>query len=207
MQGTARSNGVFGSSGSPSGHEDPAPRKKRGGKASAARSAAGGRSFGGSTGKSAGKASGKAEKKLGPAECRAKMLQLLAMRDYSVHAMTEKLSKAGFSEKDVKAAVAMAVKTRLMDDNRYGLAYISYKKEAGWGRQKIEQELGKQGVDYASLPGYTDELFDEDDELERARRCLASHHTSSKDPRAAHYRYLLSKGFSPAVCSRALRSL
>ena len=137
--------------------------------------------------------------------CKAKLLTLLAGRDYSTHAMKEKLLKAGFTEAMADEAIKMAVDARLMDDVRYAGLFISSKSELGWGRKKIEAALERQGIDCRELEGYPDGLFSADSELARALRSIRGHKTRAKNERDAHYRYLLSRGYSPDVCARALR--
>lgn len=185
-----RTNGVFGSSGAP---ENGNKKQNDDGRSS------GHRSRRASSGKKPA-----SEKKLDAAQCKAKMLQLLAARDYSVKTMEERLSRAGFAPDDIQLAIKVAVDAHLLDDMRYAELYISSRRELGWGRSRIERELRKQGVDYSQLPGYPDEYFPADSELERARALLRSHRTSAKDVRASHYRYLASKGFDHATCMKAL---
>ena len=182
---TVRRGGVYGSSGAPDSNKKD---KGDGGRASGHRS----------------RKAPSADKKLDGAQCKAKMLQLLAARDYSVKAMEERLARAGFGPDDIRAAVESAKKARLLDDMRYADLYIHSRRELGWGRSRIERELRKQGIDCALVPGYPDDYFSADDELARACELLRKHRTSAKDARASHYRYLSSKGFDHATCMRAL---
>lgn len=157
------------------------------------------------TARRASKAKQAADKQKGPKECKLKLLKLLGMRDYSIASMRSKLSDAGFSDADIEAALDYATSSGLMDDSRYAESFIASKKELGWGRGRIERALSDKGVDYEQLEGYPDAFFSQEDELERAKKCLMSHHTSAKNVRDSHYRYLLSKGFSTYVASCALR--
>lgn len=146
-----------------------------------------------------------ADKQKGPKECKLKLLKLLGMRDYSVASMRSKLSDAGFADADIEAALDYATSSGLMDDSRYAESFIASKKELGWGRGRIERALSEKGVDCEQLEGYPDAFFSQEEELERAKKCLMSHHTSAKNVRDSHYRYLLSKGFSTYIASCALR--
>lgn len=145
------------------------------------------------------------KKPVGEKECKAKMLKLLSIRDYSISNMRGKLADSGFGEDDIDGAIDFAVESGLMDDSRYAEAYIASKKELGWGRGRIERALDDRGVDCGELEDYPDAFFPQDEELERAKRCLRSHRTSAKNARESHYRYLLSKGFSTYIASRAIR--
>ena len=180
-----RRRGVFGSSGAP---DDDRKDNRDGGRASGHRS----------------RQAPVADKKLDGAQCKAKMLKLLAARDYSVKTMEERLARAGFSQDDIRVAVKGAVEARLLDDMRYAELYITSRREMGWGRSRIERELRKQGIDCSQIPGYPGDCFFADEELERARELLRRHRTTAKDVKASHYRYLVSKGFDHSTVMRAL---
>ncbi len=145
------------------------------------------------------------KKPLGDRECKAKLLKLIAMRDYSVQSMRSKLASSGFEPEVVEHTIEYALRTKFLDDKRYAQSFISGKKEMGWGRGRIEEALAEKGVDCSELAGYPDVLFAEEDEVARALKCVRSHRTSAKNARDAHYRYLISKGYSAGVASRALR--
>lgn len=147
----------------------------------------------------------KSKKKLGEKECKAKLLKLVGMRDYSVESMKTKLLAAGFKIDDIDKIIEFACKHGFLNDKRYAQNFILSKQELGWGRARIEKSLDDKGVDYSEIDGYPDEFFSEDSEVTRAIKCICTHHTSSKNVRDAHYRYLLSKGYSTSVASRALR--
>ncbi len=132
------------------------------------------------------------------------MLRLISMRDYTEHGMSAKLLAAGFQPDDVERCVKLAVESRLIDDMRYAELYIVAKKESGWGCGKIIAGLHEKGIDCSAIEGFPDDLFPFEEEVERASRCLLRHKTSSKNPREAHFRFLMSKGYSNAVCARAL---
>ncbi|MBR2522709.1 MAG: RecX family transcriptional regulator [Coriobacteriales bacterium] len=194
MSKALRTNGTFGSSGSSGNYED---------------SGAGG-SKGAAKRRDSSDASDpekKAEKPKGYKECYTKMLNLLAMRDFTELSMRERLLKAEFQPTDVEKAVARAVELRYIDDNRFAQAFVRQKSESGWGRGKIARELEKLGIPSDECADILGELLSEDDELEHALRLLQKHRTSAKNARDAHYRYLLGKGFSPAICAKALRKL
>ncbi|MGI6217171.1 MAG: regulatory protein RecX [Coriobacteriales bacterium] len=176
-----RSNGVFGSSGRSEGSD-------------------------GSAGTEHKTRSKKKESELGIKECKAKMLKLLGMRDYTKKMMRDKLLSAGFPEEVVEETIDFGVGKKLLNDNRFADFYISAKQEAGWGKQRIERELEEKGVDLDEVPGYPDEYFDDDAEVERAISLVKHHRVNSKNVRESHYRYLLSKGYSPSIASKALRA-
>ncbi|MDR0888946.1 MAG: RecX family transcriptional regulator, partial [Coriobacteriales bacterium] len=78
------------------------------------------------------------------------------------------------------------------------------KVSAGWGRQRIERELEKLGVDVQRYDGYPDDFFEGEDEFERALAELEKYHPRAKNERDARYRHLLSKGYSADVTRRAV---
>ncbi len=148
---------------------------------------------------------GKGKADLGERACKAKLLKLLGMRDYAVESMRSKLLGAGFQPDVVQKTIEYALRTKFLDDTRYAENHIASKKDMGWGRGRIEKSLAEKGIDCSLLPGYPEALFPEADEVDRAVRCVRSHRTSAKNVRDAHYRYLISKGYSASVASRALR--
>ncbi len=144
-------------------------------------------------------------KKLSEKDCKAKLLKLISMRDYSVESMKTKLKSSGFKDEDIDKTIEFGCKHGFLNDKRYAQNFILSKQELGWGRARIEKSLEDKGVEYLEIDGYPDEFFSDDSEIKRAIKCISSHRTSSKNIRDAHYRYLLSKGYSSSVASRALR--
>jgi regulatory protein len=137
-------------------------------------------------------------------EIRKRTERLLAARDRSESEMRDRLTRAGFSEKVVEREVSLLVASGLVDDKRFTSLYVAGKRRSGWGRFRIERELGRFGIDLKHCEGYPEEFFCDTDELERATDCLARFRSQAKDRYAAQYRFLASKGFSADIIRKAL---
>jgi regulatory protein len=137
-------------------------------------------------------------------EIRKRTERLLAARDRSQSEMRDRLGQLGFSEKVVEQEVSLLVSAGLVDDERFTRLYVSGKRRSGWGRIRIEKELGRFGIELKQCEGYPDEFFCETDELERAIDCLKRFHSRAKDRYGAQYRFLATKGFSSDVIRKAL---
>lgn len=137
-------------------------------------------------------------------EARKRTERLINVRDRSSTELKNRLKRAGFSDNVVNHELEAACKTGLVDDERFTRLYIEGKKNHGWGKNRIEAGLRGFGIDLRLYEGYPERFFTEADELKRARTSLGSFHTTSKDPRGAQYRRLISKGFSHGIAQSAL---
>ncbi|MDR1014054.1 MAG: recombination regulator RecX [Coriobacteriales bacterium] len=135
---------------------------------------------------------------------RRKAERLIGVRERSVAELGLRLAQAGFEEALVAQVVGEAQAAGLVDDGRFARLYIEGKKRSGWGRSRIEQGLERFGIEPGCHEGCPAASFSDDDELERARACLERFRSRAKDPQAARYRHLLSKGFSPQIARRAV---
>ncbi|MDO4436711.1 MAG: RecX family transcriptional regulator [Coriobacteriaceae bacterium] len=133
------------------------------------------------------------------------LTEMLSRRDYAIGEARSKLLDYGFRIEEVDPTLSRAVDLKFLNDERFASYFIDERKRRGWGRRKIELELKRRGVETSQLPGYPDEYFDEDDDLERARELLSR--KSIPDGRAFDklVRHLMSKGFSYSVAARAAR--
>lgn len=137
-------------------------------------------------------------------EARKRTERLLAVRDRSELEMQDRLSQAGFSEKVVEREIGLLVAAGLIDDTRFARLYIAGKSRSGWGRIRIEKELGRFGIDLKHCEGYPEEFFCDGEEFERAAAVLERFHSHAKDQYSARYRFLASKGFSADSIGKAL---
>ena len=136
------------------------------------------------------------------ADCKARLLRLLNARERCVSELRMRLKADGYPADIVDELLSWSVSCNLVSDQRFAEAYITGKKNLGWGRERIERELSSRDIEPYSLEGYPGSFFDDDEELERAfaQARLVTH--SKGDRRQAIYRRLLSKGFSSSIASR-----
>lgn len=134
------------------------------------------------------------------------LARLLATRQRSVHEAHVRLLKKGYDSQTIAHVLQRALACELLNDQRFARSFIKDKLAAGWGRRRVEQELHRFGITVEEIEGYPDEYFSEDEQLERALLALRRHHSQSKNPRQAAYRFLIGRGYSSDVASAAIRS-
>ncbi|MCL1846809.1 MAG: RecX family transcriptional regulator [Coriobacteriia bacterium] len=132
--------------------------------------------------------------------------RLINYRDRSAAELMQRLQRKGFEQTVVAHEVDSAIAIGLVDDERFTRLFIQGKKNRNWGQRRIESELRRFGIELRLCDGYPERFFTEEDELKRASECLNRFHTNAKDPWAASYRYLVSKGYEAQVAQRVLRS-
>lgn len=137
--------------------------------------------------------------------CFAQLTEMLSRRDYAVLEARERLLNYGYREVEIDAALSKAIDVRFLDDCRFATYFISERIRRGWGRRKIEIELKRKGVDASDLPGYPEDFFSVDDELDRAIELLSRKSIPSVRPQEKLVRHLMAKGFSYSVSSEAAR--
>lgn len=137
--------------------------------------------------------------------CFAVAVDALSRRDHAEGELARKLRHAGYRSEAVDAAIARAREMRFVDDVRFASYYIEERKRAGWGRRRIEAELSRRGIDTSGIPGYPEEFFSEDEDVERAYALIARKPVSDIHGREKLIRHLVSKGFSYGVATHAVR--
>lgn len=131
--------------------------------------------------------------------------RLLISRERSVHEVRSRLAEKGYEAAVVSEAVGRAQSCGLLDDQRFAQSYLKDKIRLGWGKRRIEQELYRFGIKIEDIDGYPEAFFTEESQVESALRALSRHHSRSKNPRQAAYRYLMGKGYSPSIVSAAIK--
>lgn len=135
------------------------------------------------------------------------LARLLTSRERSCEEVRKRLLEKGYTEDTVSEVIERACACALLDDNRFAENYIKDKLALRWGKRRIERELFFFGIKTETIPGYPEEFFSESEQLENALAALERHHSRSKNPRQAAYRFLLSKGYSSSIASAALKQL
>ena len=130
---------------------------------------------------------------------------MLSRREHSVAEARRKLLDYGYRSEEVEGALEKALSSRFLDDERFTRAFIAERKRRGWGRRKIELELSRRGIDAEASRALSEEPFEEEDELGRARAVLARRPLPEGDAYARLVRRLMGKGFSYSVASQAAR--
>ena len=133
------------------------------------------------------------------------LVDVLSRRDHSTKEIRDKLKGQGFSPSSIESAVDKAQQSRYLDDARFASYFVDERVRRGWGRIKIDQELRRKGVDPAEIPGYPEEYFDEQSDVERAAALLARKSIPENKPFEKLVRHLMSKGFSYSIARDAVQ--
>lgn len=137
--------------------------------------------------------------------CFAMMGEMLSRRDHSTGELRSKLHRYGFRDEEIEASIDRAASLRFLDDVRFASYFIEERKRRGWGRIRIERDLRSRGVDLEDLPGYPDEYFSDNEDVDRAFRVIERKPVPSAKAYEKLVRHLMSKGFSYSTAAAAVR--
>lgn len=132
--------------------------------------------------------------------------EMLSRRDHASGEVREKLSVYGFSEPAIDEAVKRAQAYRFINDDRFCSYFIEERKRRGWGRRKIETELKRRHIVLDAIPGYPEQYFNDEDDLERALRLLERRRVPEERAFEKLVRFLMGKGFSYRVAADASKA-
>jgi regulatory protein len=140
-------------------------------------------------------------------------LRLLAVRARSEGELDDRLRRKGYDERTSAEVVARLKSVGLVDDEEFARAWIDEKlRLRPCGPRRLVQELLTRRVPRGLAERVVGETFRDHDEVEVARRALASKARSTQrlDPakrRARLQSFLLRRGFSYEVTSTVVREL
>lgn len=142
---------------------------------------------------------------LGDDACWNRLLAALSSRDRPRKEVSQRLVREGFTSDQATRAVQKAVRTQLIDDERYAAAFIRGKLRKGWGRARIERELAAVGIEVSRVSGYPQDFFPEEGELARAQEILSRKSVPAVNAEQKLTRFLIGRGFGFDVARRAAR--
>lgn len=135
-----------------------------------------------------------------------KIVRLVSVRDRSVVELETRLKRDGYDSVAIDLAVDRALSCGLLDDKRFAESLIRTRVSAGKGRQGIEVELQRNGIDPDSITGWPEDFVGtESEEIEQALAFLKRRPPTAKNKRDAAYRKLISKGYSSHIASSVAR--
>jgi regulatory protein len=138
----------------------------------------------------------------------AKVVRLCNVRERSTGELARRLEDDGVPAALACKSIRRAEACGLVEDSRFADAFLRGKLALGWGRQRIERELARYGINLQRLPetleNYPDAYFSSESELNRAIAVLERHKSSARNLRDARYRRLAAKGFAPDVIRQAV---
>ena len=139
-------------------------------------------------------------------------VRILTNRDHSKYELKQKLQQRGFGSKVIKTVILECERFNYINDKRTADVYISQLKRKGFGKRYIRMALRKKRLSGTSIENILQENYTEDDELEIAGRLLEKkmktfeREAGLKRRNDKIYRFLYSRGFSPAVISDLVRN-
>ncbi len=145
-----------------------------------------------------------------PRAAHAEALKALSRRGRSEAELTALLLRNGFAPEVAERERARLAAAGLLDDRRFAAEWVSARGRRGYGRARLAAELAARGVEKETAEEALGGLFGPEAEREEASRALrkkaATLRKQGVELRAALYRFLRGRGFSPAAVSEALRA-
>ena len=133
-------------------------------------------------------------------------LHLLEKRDLTEKELRDKLSNGQYPASCVEDAIAYVYQYHYLDDYRYVLNYIEYRKER-YSRLQLQNKLLAKGVNKDVIRRALEEVYTED-ESGNIRAILEKRHFSKEDSdpttRRKIYQYLLRRGYKSSDILREM---
>jgi len=129
--------------------------------------------------------------------CYGKAVQLLAARSHFRAELAAKLSRRGYPQEEVEAALDRLAREGFLDDTRTAREFVAHRQESrGEGRRRLAAELVRRGAPAEAVTAALSDLTPEDD-LEAAKEAASRWARGKSRPDAAALaRHLERKGFS-----------
>lgn len=134
-------------------------------------------------------------------------MDLLARREHGRVELMRKLRKRGAPEALVEAALQRLAEEGLLSEARYLESFVAYKARAGYGPQRIREELGQRGLARGDIDqALRDSGIDWFEQLrETWQRKFAGQLPVDARERAQQGRFLAYRGYSLEMIGRLLR--
>lgn len=84
------------------------------------------------------------------------VMRLLANREHSRAELQRKLAQRGFATTQINAVLDEFAANNLQNDNRYIEAYVTSRRQRGYGPVRIQVELREHGAADAAIAAYLD---------------------------------------------------
>jgi regulatory protein len=137
---------------------------------------------------------------------RSAAIALLARRDLTQRALTERLERTGFARETAAHAVAVLAEERLVDDLRYAAHAVASRRARGQGPLRIKAELLRQGLAATLVEHALREAEIDWTECARAlkRRHFGAAPARSQRDRSRQMRFLCQRGYTLAQARAAV---
>lgn len=142
-----------------------------------------------------------------PLAVRRAAMDLLARREHGRVELTRKLRKRGAPDELIEAALQRLAEEGLLSEARYLESFIAYRARAGYGPQRIREELGQRGLARSDIEqALRDSGIDWFEQLrETWQRKFAGQLPADVRERAQQGRFLTYRGYSQEMIGRLLR--
>lgn len=142
-----------------------------------------------------------------PLAVRRAAMDLLARREHGRVELTRKLRKRGAPDELIDGALDRLAEEGLLSEARYLESFVAYRARAGYGPQRIREELGQRGLARSDIDqALRDSGIDWFAQLrETWQRKYAGRLPSDARERAQQGRFLVYRGYSMEMIGRVLR--
>jgi regulatory protein len=142
-----------------------------------------------------------------PLAVRRAAMDLLARREHGRVELTRKLRKRGAPDELIDGALDRLAEEGLLSEARYLESFVAYRARAGYGPQRIREELGQRGLARGDIDqALRDSGIDWFEQLrETWQRKYAGRLPNDARERAQQGRFLAYRGYSLDMIGRLLR--
>ncbi|MFH6601349.1 recombination regulator RecX [Ectopseudomonas khazarica] len=142
-----------------------------------------------------------------PLAVRRAAMDLLARREHGRVELTRKLRKRGAPQELIEAALQRLSEEGLLSEARYLESFVAYRARAGYGPQRIREELGQRGLERGDIDqALRESAIDWFESLrETWQRKFAGQLPMDARERARQGRFLAYRGYSLDMIGRLLR--
>ena len=142
-----------------------------------------------------------------PLAVRRAAMDLRARREHGRVELTRKLRKRGAPQELIEAALQRLSEEGLLSEARYLESFVAYRARAGYGPQRIREELGQRGLERGDIDqALRESAIDWFESLrETWQRKFAGQLPMDARERAKQGRFLAYRGYSLDMIGRLLR--
>lgn len=142
-----------------------------------------------------------------PLAIRRAAMDLLSRREHGRVELTRKLRKRGAPQELIEAALQRLSEEGLLSEARYLESFVAYRARAGYGPQRIREELGQRGLERSDIDqALRESAIDWFESLrETWQRKFAGQLPTDARERAKQGRFLAYRGYSLDMIGRLLR--
>ncbi|WP_175253760.1 MULTISPECIES: recombination regulator RecX [Pseudomonas] len=142
-----------------------------------------------------------------PLAVRRAAMDLLARREHGRVELTRKLRKRGAPQELIEVALQRLSEEGLLSEARYLESFVAYRARAGYGPQRIREELGQRGLERGDIDqALRESAIDWFESLrETWQRKFAGQLPTDARERAKQGRFLAYRGYSLDMIGRLLR--